>query len=442
MELSEVASAALRIAKRKGSSDAVSIARKVDWSMVKFANNGVTASKRARNTTLSLFAIVGGKRAFLTTTNLSENSVEGAFGKASKVARDKHGEAVPAIPRGPFKYPRKLRRIGDPRPNDEKLPDLVEAAIVAALSAGAGRVAGTLTSERTEKFLCTTGGAEGSFASTSYNLSVRAFADSEATGQFAQVATSISSLDAEGVGKRAGQTAKEAEDPRPAEPGRYDAVFGPMVVANLVGEVARSASGTDVDAGISFLTGMLGQRVASASFSLDDDPADEGAAGSAPFDDEGLPTYRKTVVENGVLRTYLHNSHTAGKMGAKSTANAGLARPRPFNLVVHQGGGSIEDLISKVDDGVYATNNWYLRYQDSRKGDFSTVLRDGLFKIEGGRIAGPIKGLRLSGNMLKLLNGIEAVGRERHWIAWWEVETPTLAPAILVRGADFTKPAV
>ncbi len=442
MGLSQIAEIALRIAKREGSSDAVSIVRRTHWRMIRFSNNGVTVSKNKRETGLYLYAIIRGKKAFLTTTDLSKKSIEDAIGKALGAAKVSSDRESLSIPKGHFKYPGKLKSIGDAKLSEQKLLDIVEVAIGAALSAGTSRVAGTLTAERTEKFLCTTGGAEGDYASTIYNLSVRAFADSEATGQFAQVAASFSNLDAEVVGRQAGQIAKDAKNPRRAEPGKYSALFGPMVVANLVGEVARSASGSNVDAGLSFFIGKLGQSVTSCSFSLEDNPTDEKAAGSAPFDDEGMPTYRKTIIERGILKTYLHNSNTASKMGTKSTANAGLVKPMPFNLVVSAGDASIEDLISMVDNGVYVTNSWYLRYQDQRKGDFSTILRDGLFKIENGQIAGPIKGLRLSGNMLKLFSDIEAVGRERHWIKWWEVDTPTLSPAILVKEANFTMPSL
>jgi PmbA protein len=439
----EVAAKALRLAKGGGASDAVSIVRTTDWRMIRFANNSVTASKRTSETSLSLFLMMRERRASLTTTNLSARSLEEIVRNALGMAKlSSPSDVYAPLPRGPFKYGKGPLSRGDSEIRSERMPGAVKVAMEAAASAGAVKVAGTLTAERVSKSLCTTGGAEGISASTSYDLSVRAFADSEATGQFAQVATQFEGLRPEEVGRRAGGIAKEAMSPKRAEPGRYDALIGPMTVADLLEEVAFSASAFNVDAGSSFLTDRLGQEVAPSSFGLDDDPRDEGAPGSAPFDDEGLPTFRKAIIEDGILRTYLHNSLTARKMGARSTANAGLFRPRAYNLKVRAGDRSISDLISLVDEGIYITNNWYLRYQDTRKGDFSTILRDGLFKIEGGEIAGPIRGLRLSDNMMRLLGNIRAIGAERHWIKWWEVDIPTLAPAMLVGGANFTGPTL
>lgn len=98
-----------------------------------------------------------------------------------------------------------------------------------------------------------------------------------------------------------------------------------------------------------------------------------GAYGAKAFDDEGTPTRDNKIIEKGVLKTYLHNSTTAKKFKTETTANAGLVSPQPWNLIVEPGGKSFEDLLSEVDDGVYVTNDWYLRYQNYRTGDFSTI---------------------------------------------------------------------
>lgn len=441
MDDPEVALMALRLAKGSGATDAISIVRTTDWRMMRFSNNGVTASKATRETSLTIFMEIGRGRTSLRTTDLSRGSIEGLVRNASNMAKAS-SEGYAPLPEGPFKYRRELASVGDARLMSEKLPDAVKVAIEAAIAEGAQRVAGSLIAERASKVIRTTGGAKGTHASTSYDLSVRAFADPEATGQFAQVVTRFRDLDPEHVGRRAGEIAKKSKNPKPAEPGRFDAVLGPMTVADLMEEVALASSAYNVEAGLSFLTDGLGKKVAAAPLGIDDDPTDEHAPGSVPFDDEGLPTFEKPIIEDGTLKTYLHNSLTAKKMGVKSTANAGLVRPTAYTLKIRAGDKSVEDLVSMVDDGIYITNNWYLRYQNIRNGDFSTILRDGLFKIEDGEIAGPIRGLRLSDNMLRLLGNIHAVGAERHWIKWWEVDIPTLAPAMLINRVNFTSPTL
>ena len=85
------------------------------------------------------------------------------------------------------------------------------------------------------------------------------------------------------------------------------------------------------------------------------------------------------------------------------------------------------------------TNDWYLRYQNYGTGDFSTIPRDAMFRIKNGQIAGPVKDLRISENILGIVKNIEAMTRERKWVKWWEVDTPTLAPTALVSKVKFTR---
>ena len=85
------------------------------------------------------------------------------------------------------------------------------------------------------------------------------------------------------------------------------------------------------------------------------------------------------------------------------------------------------------------TNNWYTRYQNMRTGEYSTVPRDAAFKIESGEIKEPIAGLRVSDSISRQLMNIELMSRSREWIRWWEVSTPTLAPAMMVKGVNITR---
>jgi PmbA protein len=102
-----------------------------------------------------------------------------------------------------------------------------------------------------------------------------------------------------------------------------------MTFAHLVEQLGVWSSAFYVDAEMSFLTGLLGQEAASGEFTLYDDPTLAGTYGSAPFDAEGVPTRRNTVFENGVLKTYLHNTATAKKFNTSTTANAGIIVPTP-----------------------------------------------------------------------------------------------------------------
>lgn len=100
-------------------------------------------------------------------------------------------------------------------------------------------------------------------------------------------------------------------------------------------------------------------------------------------------------------------------------------------------------LLESIKNGLYLNNITYVRFQDYRKGDFSAVIRDGVFKIENGEITKAVKGLRLSDNIIHMLQNITAISRESKQIAhWWmENETPSVTtPLIRLRDVGFTVP--
>jgi len=172
---------------------------------------------------------------------------------------------------------------------------------------------------------------------------------------------------------------------------------------------------------------------------LVDDPTVVGSFGVKAFDDEGVPTRRNVIIDEGVLKSYLHNSTSAKKFGVETTGNAGLISPHPWNLVIGPGERSFEELLAEIDRGIYVTNDWYLRYQNYRRGDFSTIPRDGMFLVEKGDISSSIRELRISDNMLRIFQNILGLSRSRSWVKWWEVSTPTLTPYALIEGLNFTK---
>ncbi|MEM4184006.1 MAG: metallopeptidase TldD-related protein, partial [Candidatus Caldarchaeum sp.] len=112
--------------------------------------------------------------------------------------------------------------------------------------------------------------------------------------------------------------------------------------------------------------------------------------------------------------------------------------PHPFNLVCKPGDKPFDKLISSIDNGIWITNDWYLRYQNYRTGEFSTIPRDGLFLIKNGGVEKPLKGLRLSDNIVNILKGIRALSSEAYWIRTWEITLPTYAPAAVVEKVNFT----
>ena len=100
---------------------------------------------------------------------------------------------------------------------------------------------------------------------------------------------------------------------------------------------------------------------------------------------------------------------------------------------------SRDELISEIKDGIYVTNVWYTRFQNYQTGDFSTIPRDAILRIKDGEIAGPIKDVRISENMINIMKNVKLIGNDPRWIHWWEVTTPISTPHVVVGDVNITK---
>ncbi|MDD1772343.1 MAG: TldD/PmbA family protein [Methanomassiliicoccales archaeon] len=439
MKTDEICDTAISSCLKLGANDVVVTVMKKEESMVRFANDQVTVVNSLDELSASIFLCVGRRKAALNVVDLDKKGLEKACQQAVRIASNMPEASLYApLPKGPFNYDRKLTERETVPAGPDQAVHWVQESISAAKKAGASRTAGSLTARNVTVHLATSGGAAGVTVHPSLELSIRAFGEGLASGHSLSVSVGEKGFDPSAAGREAGELAKAAKGPKKGEPGTMDAVLGPMVFADLIGEMGRFSSAFYVDAGMSFLTGKIGEQVASPKLDLYDDATDPTSVGASPFDSEGLPTRRKALIEKGVLRTHLHNSATAAKFGVNSTANAGLIAPRPFCLQVGAGEKDVEDIISQVDKGVYVTNDWYLRYQNYSTGDLSTIPRDALFLIEKGEITASLKELRISDNILGMMKRIEALSRQRKWVKWWEVDVPTLVPTALVTGTRFT----
>lgn len=439
MKPQEVCESALSICRRLGANDVVVSVTNNEESMVRFSNDQVTVVNSLDEVSANIFVCMGRRKAGINVLDLGVRGLEKACREAVAMASNTPESSLYApLPHGPFDYdPELLKKATVPNGPDQAV-HWAQEAIAAARKAGALRTAGSLVARNSIAHLATSGDVRGLAYRPSLELSIRAFGDGLASGHSLSVSADEAGFGPAEAGREAGELAKAAKDPVKGSPGKMDAVLGPMVFADIISQVGRFASAFYVDAGMSFLTGKIGMQVASENMELIEDATDPHAYGASPFDAEGLPTRRKAILEKGVLKTFLHNSATAEKFGTQSTANAGLIAPAPFCLQVGPGNVSAEKLISQIDRGIYVTNDWYLRYQNYATGDFSAIPRDAMFLIEDGRVVSSLKELRISDNVLKMLQRVKGLSKERKWIKWWEVGTPTLTPTALVSEVQFT----
>ena len=264
-----------------------------------------------------------------------------------------------------------------------------------------------------------------------YTDHLRAFNDPIETGHYAQAGRSIDHIDASKAGQEAAKYANLSKNPKRMDAGEYKTLFVADAVASLVNFAGFMLSGFAVIAGYSAFKDKLGQKVASEKFSLEDAPLRDDAFNPRIFDLEGVPTRNLMAIDEGVLKTYLHNRITAQLFKTQSTGHAGWIFPQPWNLAISPGDRTEEELISEIDRGLIIGNVTYIRFQDYLKGDFSGIIRDGVIYVENGEPKHGVKGLRLSDNLVSWLNNVVALGKEQRQIFHWWLEMGTLYQCLL-----------
>jgi PmbA protein len=234
----------------------------------------------------------------------------------------------------------------------------------------------------------------------------------------------------ESVGRKAAQRALRKLGARKISTCRVPVVYDPETARSLMGHVFEAVRGDAIYRSASFLTGKLGQRVASEKIDILDDGLRPGGFGSKPFDDEGIPSSVTPVVEGGVLRNYLLDCYTARKLNLKTTGNAarGVAGPPvvgPKNLYLCQGSLAPEEILRSVKSGFYVTELIGFGV-NIVTGDYSRGA-SGMW-IENGELAFPVEEVTIAGNLADMLNHIELIGSDL------EFRSALACPTLLVEG--------
>jgi len=440
-ELEEIAALLLKQLLEKGADDAVVDAGSSSLHQIKFVNNKIVKTGTEDSASASVFIAKNGRTA---TTTLRRFDRAHAIETAEKLVKFtsslQPNPSYVGIADGPFDYT-PVKRGFDPKVTslEDKAVDLVEEGIDAAREKGAERTAGVFEWGTEEDFLVTSRSVEAREKGTSLYFSLRAMA-ADGSGHKVAVARTLSHLKARQAAEQAGELAVKSKNAVEAKSGNYDVVFDPLSFSCLLDTAGQATSIFSVEAGFSFFAGKEGTQVASPAFTMWDDGTIEQGFDSSAFDDEGVPTKKNLLIDKGILNGFLHNTSTAKRHKTQTTANAGLVAPEPWNLVVDKGSHSLEELLEEATNGLYITNVWYTRFQNYVSGDFSTIPRDAAFLVKDGELAQPVKGLRISENMVELLKKVKALGRDRQQIKGWEVETPVFTPPALVEKVRVTRP--
>ena len=320
-------------------------------------------------------------------------------------------------------------------------------AVVTAEARGRGfRAAGTHHLELTEDAVVSSRGVEAYAPATlAY---VRALVQSgEGSGYADHLACAVGELEPAAVAARAADTCELDRDRRQLDPGDYEAVFEELAVAEILRVVSLTGlGGQAVREGRSFMSGRIGEQVTGPAFTLHDDALDPRQL-SIPFDAEGTPKRRVTLIERGIARSPVYDRTSARAEGTVSTGHAAdRSRYTPGghagNLVMAGGTATRAELIASVRRGILITRFHYTNMPEPKTATMTGTTRDGTFLIEDGRIVGALANVRYTMSSLELFAGIELLGAQRLVRDWWSTNgmgsVVCLAPAMKVSRAVIT----
>ncbi len=201
------------------------------------------------------------------------------------------------------------------------------------------------------------------------------------------------------------------------ESGNYEVILRNNVVADMFSYFLPIFLGSTVQKNLSLMKGKIGQKVAVDFLNIVENPLMENGKYCRKFDDEGTSTYAKKIIENGTLKTFLHNNKTASKDGIKSTGNGFRTSHKSSigvmstNMYITEGNKSLLDMISSMKKGILITDIHGLHAGiNPTSGDFS-LSSNGLL-IEDGKTIKPLAQITVSGNLYTMIKEIIAIGND------------------------------
>jgi PmbA protein len=266
--------------------------------------------------------------------------------------------------------------------------------------------------------LVTSGGFRGGYRGSYASLVVTPVADETGTekkrrGYHWSAKRRLAALDdPKAVGEEAARRTLRKLGAKKVPTQECPVVFDPDAGRALVGLLAGCISGGAIYRKSSYLVDREGTRVASELVTIDDDPLLPGAPGSRPFDGEGLPSRKLSVVSGGVLQTYLLDGYSGRKLGKASTGSAsrggsGGVGPSTSNFVLRPGATKAADVVKQTPRGLYVTEMMGFGF-NAVTGDFSRGAAG--FWIENGELAFPVSEITISLNLDQILQRIDLVG--------------------------------
>lgn len=224
-------------------------------------------------------------------------------------------------------------------------------------------------------------------------------------------------IDDEKIVKKATERALASLGAGSLKTGVYPAVFRYDVMTSILQAFSIVFCGDSAVKKLTLLTDKINQKTFGENINIIDDPFCDKAIVKQPFDDEGVPSYTKNIVENGVFKGFMHNLASADFFNTQSTGNgfkasvASSVNVSPTNLYLQPGEKTLEEVIATMENGVLVTSVAGLHAGLNPISGAFNVQASG-FEIKDGKIARPVTLFVVSSNFYELLNNIDDIAND------------------------------
>ena len=436
-DLPEIAQGAIRQATELGATDAECTITEGDEFSAAVRMGELETLKQAGSRGAGLRVLIGRRMGASYTSDLSRDGIEkmvrSAINLAGLTTEDPHAGLPDAEELGSI--PGDLKLFSDRTaelPTEERisLARRAEAAALAADPRITNSEGGSFDSSVGGRVFANSRGFAGAYRSSYCSVSAVPVASENGHMErdyWFTIARDYTTLeDPESVGRKAAARAVRRLGAVKVETQKVPVIFEPNMSRSLLGNLFDAIDGRSIYRNASFLTGKLGEKIASGKITIIDDGTIPGLFGTQPFDDEGVPTRRTPVIENGVLKNYLLNTYSARKLGMKTTGNAsrgitGNAGIGHGNFYLEAGTRTPEEIVRSVRNGFYVTE-LIGSAVNTVTGDYSRGAV-GMW-IRDGELAFPVSEVTIAGTLQEMLNGIAEIGNDLEFRG--SVSAPTL----------------
>jgi PmbA protein len=425
-QFQQIVDDALLIARHAGASDAgVEVSEGVGLS-VSVRKGALENVERNRDKSVGVTVYLGQRRGNASTSDFSRTALEQTVRAAYDIARFTAEDPAAGLPdEADVAPPEAVQRDLDlchPWAIDAQGAAAIALRCEAAAFATDRRIVNSegagVSAQQSHFFMGNTRGFRGGYASSRHGVSVSPIATTPGRGDDMQRDYWYSSMrDAaelaqpEAVGRYAAERALSRLAARKIGTCEVPVLFESTLASGLIGAYVQATSGGSLYRKASFLEGCLGQSVMSPHLDLHEFPHLRKGKGSAPFDDEGVTTHARRVVDGGVAQGYFLSSYSARKLGMKTTGNAGGAHNLTLSSRLTQPGDDLNAMLAKLHRGLFVIE-LIGQGVNGVTGDYSRGAAG--FWVDGGRIVHPVHEVTIAGNLKDMLQRIVAVGADAY----------------------------